>query len=96
MEVIITTIICVTVLIVVGIWQFGNYLYHHGPLNAWKRASMEGILNKGDCGRMLFITPKGRTGATDVRVDTMVNPVKNTMEVEMYATFDRGEFEKLL
>ena len=92
----ITTIISATVVVSVVIFMFGSYLERHGPLNAWKKASMKGILNKGDTGRIVFVTPRGRLGATHVIVKTFENEVTDEIEVTISGKFDRRALQDLL
>lgn len=97
MEIAITVVICVTVVIVVAVWQFGSYLDGHGPLHAWKEASLRGYLYNDKSGKVILITPKERLGPKHPPiVEAVKKEDTNEIVVTMTAKFVLDEFQALL
>ena len=87
---------CITLIIVTAILVYGRYIREHGPLEAWKNASLEAYITKHQDGHIMLKTPKGRLAASQVKVKSMKDECKNLMVIAMEGEFDLTDFQNLL
>ena len=96
MEVAITAIICITAVILAGIWMLAGYITKWGPLRSWKKASTNGFIYSEKTGKMIFATPKGRLNPKHLDISTVSRPETEEIVVMMVGKFDQAEFQNLL